>query len=86
MVQLLPGFDDDNLDVAGTGDPFGSPDADDSMFGVTSVHQVILRGGLYGAGRFGYSIPVRISTALAGTAATTGSASVNFDSSASLQL
>ena len=82
-----PGFDDDNLDVAGTGHPFGSPEADDSMFGVTNTSGDP-SGGLYGAGRFGYSIP-DVSVALAATAATTGSAggpnaptsaSLNFDS------
>ena len=83
-----PGFDDDNLDVAGTAThPFGAPDADDSMFGVTNTSGDP-SGGLYGAGRFGYSIP-DVSVALASTAATTGSAggpnaptsaSLNFDS------
>jgi hypothetical protein len=48
-----PGFDDDNLNR--TGDPFGSPNADDSMFGVTTTSGDP-SGGLYGAGRFGYSI------------------------------
>ena len=84
-----PGFDDDNLDVAGTAThPFGAPDANDSMFGVTNTSGDP-SGGLYGAGRFGYSIP-DVSEALAATAATTGSAgavaagassaSMNFDS------
>ena len=83
-----PGFDDDNLDVAGdNGHPFGTPEADDSMFGVTNTSGDP-SGGLYGAGRFGYSIP-DVSLALAATAATTGSAggpnaptsaSLNFDS------
>ena len=83
-----PGFDDDNLDVDGdNGHPFGTPEADDSMFGVTNTSGDP-SGGLYGAGRFGYSIP-DVSVALAATAATTGSAggpnaptsaSLNFDS------
>mgnify|MGYP003672158384 CR=1 FL=1 len=83
-----PGFDDDNLDVPGdNGHPFGTPEADDSMFGVTNTSGDP-SGGLYGAGRFGYSIP-DVSEALAATAATTGSAggpnaptsaSLNFDS------
>jgi len=83
-----PGFDDDNLDVAGdNGHPFGTPEADDSMFGVTNTSGDP-SGGLYGAGRFGYSIP-DVSVAIAATAATTGSAggpnaptsaSLNFDS------
>ena len=80
-----PGFDDDNAE--GSGHPFGSPEADDSMFGVTNTSGDP-SGGLYGAGRFGYSIP-DVSVALAATAATTGSAggpnaptsaSLNFDS------
>jgi hypothetical protein len=80
-----PGFDDDNAE--GSGHPFGSPEADDSMFGVTNTSGDP-SGGLYGAGRFGYSIP-NVSVALASTAATTGSAggpnaptsaSLNFDS------
>jgi hypothetical protein len=80
-----PGFDDDNAE--GSGHPFGSPEADDSMFGVTNTSGDP-SGGLYGAGRFGYSIP-NVSVALAATAATTGSAggpnaptsaSLNFDS------
>ena len=83
-----PGFDDDNLDVGGdNGHPFGTPEADDSMFGITNTSGDP-SGGLYGAGRFGYSIP-DVSVALASTAATTGSAggpnapssaSLNFDS------
>jgi hypothetical protein len=56
-----PGFDDDNAE--GSGHPFGSPEADDSMFGVTNTSGDP-SGGLYGAGRFGYSIP-NVSVALA---------------------
>jgi hypothetical protein len=84
-----PGFDDDNLDVAGTGHPFGSPEADDSMFGVTNTSGDP-SGGLYGAGRFGYSIPsvtgvtatvsAGASTGSGATAAAATSASLNFDS------
>ncbi len=62
-----PGFDNDNLNR--TGDPFGSPNADDSMFGVTTTSGDP-SGGLYGAGRFGYSI----NEATASVTATTGSA------------
>jgi len=78
-----PGFDDDNAE--GSGHPFGSPEADDSMFGVTNTAGDPT-GGLYGAGRFGYSIPNVLS---ADVTATTGSgaahtaatsASLNFDS------
>ena len=73
-----PGFDNDNLNR--TGDPFGSPNADDSLFGVTTTN-VDPSGGLYGAGRFGYSLNNTSATVTsATTAATIASASVNFDS------
>jgi len=74
-----PGFNDDNLNR--TGDPFGSPNADDSMFGVTTTAGDPT-GGLYGAGRFGYSINETSSVVSATTAsaATAGSGSANFDS------
>lgn len=62
-----PGFDDDNLNR--TGDPFGNPNALDSMFGVTSTGSDAA-GGLYGAGRFGYSLNDYTSSALAAGAAT----------------
>tara|TARA_B100000963_G_C22636445_1_gene677865 strand:+ start:468 stop:2153 length:1686 start_codon:yes stop_codon:yes gene_type:complete len=84
----VPGFDDDNADVDGdNGHPFGTPEADDSMFGVTNTSGDP-SGGLYGAGRFGYSIPT-VAATLAATAVSTGSAaaaeaassaSLNFDS------
>jgi hypothetical protein len=75
-----PGFDDDNADpVSSNGHPFGSPEADDSMFGVTNTSNDP-SGGLYGAGRFGYSInDVTVTNATATTASAT-SASVNFES------
>ena len=66
-----PGFDDDNLNR--TGDPFGSPNALDSLFGVTSTGSDAA-GGLYGAGRFGYSLNDYTSSALAAAGAATGSA------------
>lgn len=74
-----PGFDDDNLNR--TGDPFGTPNADDSMFGVTTTANDPF-GGLYGAGRFGYSINSVTASVSATTAsaASAGSGSVNFDS------
>ena len=82
-----PGFDDDNAE--GNGHPFGSPEADDSMFGVTNTSGDP-SGGLYGAGRFGYSIPTTTGVAATVSAgASTGSgavhtaatsASLNFDS------
>jgi hypothetical protein len=78
-----PGFDDDNNNRVG--DPFSSPNADDSMFGVTTT-TADPSGGLYGAGRFGYSINDTSSTAasvttgsVAGVGASLGSASVNYD-------
>jgi hypothetical protein len=77
------GFDDDNS--SRTGQPFGSPNADDSMFGVTNTSGDP-SGGLYGAGRFGYSIPnvvavgVTATTGSGATAAAATSASLNFDS------
>ena len=73
-----PGFDNDNLNR--TGDPFGSPNADDSLFGVTST-TLDPTGGLYGSGRFGYSINETSSVVLATTASavSAGSGSVNFD-------
>jgi hypothetical protein len=78
-----PGFDDDNAE--GDGHPFGSPEADDSMFGVTNTSGDP-SGGLYGAGRFGYSIPNVVATDVTATtgsgaaAAAASSASLNFDS------
>ena len=77
------GFDDDNS--SRTGQPFGSPNADDSLFGVTNTSGDP-SGGLYGAGRFGYSIPnvvavgVTATTGSGATAAAATSASLNFDS------
>jgi hypothetical protein len=78
-----PGFDNDNLNR--TGDPFGSPNADDSLFGVTTTDSDP-SGGLYGAGRFGYSLNNTASAGLGATSVNTGSgaggatsASVNYD-------
>ena len=71
-----PGFAQD--DKLKTGDPFGSPNADDSMFGVTTTEDDP-SGGLYGAGRFGYSINELAVTA-SGTVGTATSSSVNYDS------
>jgi hypothetical protein len=70
------GFDGDNLNRVG--EPFASPNADDSMFGVTTTADDPT-GGLYGAGRFGYSINELAVTASA-TIASATSASVNYDS------
>jgi hypothetical protein len=82
-----PGFDDDNLNR--TGDPFGNPNALDSMFGVTSTGSDAA-GGLYGAGRFGYSLNDFTSSALAAAGAATGSAptlaQVNVDGTYSASL
>lgn len=74
------GFDADNNDR--TGDPFSSPNADDSLFGVTTTSGDP-SGGLYGAGRFGYTLNDVTATGVAATtasAASAGSGSVNFDS------
>ena len=78
----VPAFNDDNNNR--TGDPFGNPNALDSMFGVTTTGSDAA-GGLYGAGRFGYSIPFTSSVGLTSTGAATSStaatsASLNFDS------
>jgi hypothetical protein len=74
-----PGFDADNNNR--TGDPFGSPNADDSMFGVTTTGSDAA-GGLYGAGRFGYSINAVTSSVTFGaiTIGAATSASLNYDS------
>jgi hypothetical protein len=72
-----PGFDADNLNR--TGDPFGSPNADDSMFGVTTTSGDP-SGGLYGAGRFGYSINETASIVSAATGSQPTAAQVNGDS------
>jgi len=72
-----PGFDNDNLNR--TGDPFGSPNADDSMFGVTTTSNDP-SGGLYGAGRFGYSINETASIVTAATGSTPTATQVNGDS------
>ena len=72
-----PGFDNDNLNR--TGDPFGSPNADDSMFGVTTTTNDP-SGGLYGAGRFGYSLNETASIVTAATGSAPSTVQVNGDS------
>ena len=74
-----PGFDADNNNR--TGDPFGNPNALDSMFGVTTTGSDAA-GGLYGAGRFGYSINAVTASVAFGsvTVGSATSASLNFDS------
>ena len=78
-----PGFTADQTDpVSANGHPFGSPESDDSLFGVTNTTGDPT-GGLYGAGRFGYSINDTSSTAATATTASgasAGSGSFNFDS------
>ena len=77
-----PGFTADQADPVSSGHPFASPESDDSLFGVTNTSSDPT-GGLYGAGRFGYSINDTSSNAAAATtasAANAGSGSVNFDS------
>jgi hypothetical protein len=75
--SAVPGFDNDNLNRSG--DPFSSPNADDSLFGVTTTTGDP-SGGLYGAGRFGYTIPSVTTVTTASAAVVATSASVNFDS------
>jgi hypothetical protein len=76
-----PGFTKDQADpVSGTGHPFASSEAADSMFGVTNTSSDPT-GGLYGAGRFGYSINETSSVVTGTVAALTDSASFNYDSS-----
>ena len=72
-----PGFDNDNLNR--TGDPFGPGNADDSLFGVTTTGSDAT-GGLYGAGRFGYSINETASIVTAATGSTPTAVQVNGDS------
>ena len=72
-----PGFDNDNN--SRVGDPFGSPNADDSMFGVTTTSNDP-SGGLYGAGRFGYSINEATSSVTAATGSVPTTAQINGDS------
>ena len=77
-----PGFTvDQGEPIANSGHPFASPDADDSLFGVTNTSNDPT-GGLYGAGRFGYSINETSSVVAATTASavSAGSSSANFDS------
>jgi hypothetical protein len=72
----VPGFDNDNLNR--TGDPFGAPNANDSMFGVTTTTSDP-SGGLYGAGRFGYST-AQTSSFVTITTGSVSIADVNYDS------
>ena len=78
-----PGFDNDNLNR--TGDPFGSTNADDSMFGVTTTSGDP-SGGLYGAGRFGYSINETSSVVTAATGSAPTLTQVNADGTYSASL
>jgi hypothetical protein len=74
------GFDNDNNDpVSAAGHPFGAAESADSMFGITNTSDDP-SGGLYGAGRFGYSINDVTVANVAATVAAATSASVNFDS------
>jgi hypothetical protein len=74
------GFTGDQADpVSAAGHPFGAAEAADSMFGVTNTSGDPT-GGLYGAGRFGYSINDVTASDVTATVATATSASVNFDS------
>ena len=74
------GFDNDNADpVSAAGHPFGAAESADSMFGITNTSDDP-SGGLYGAGRFGYSVNDVAVTGVTATVATATTASVNFDS------
>ncbi len=74
------GFDNDNDDpVSAAGHPFGAAESADSMFGITNTSGDP-SGGLYGAGRFGYSVNDVEVTGVTATVATATTASVNFDS------
>ncbi len=79
-----PGFDNDNNNR--TGDPFGAPNANDSLFGVTTTANDP-SGGLYGAGRFGYTLNETSSVAATiTTASITDAAKVNYDGAFSASL
>ena len=74
-----PGFTQDQADpVSAAGHPFASPESDDSLFGVTNTTGDPT-GGLYGAGRFGYSIN-EVTASVSATTGSATSASANFDS------
>jgi hypothetical protein len=74
------GFTGDQADpVSAAGHPFGAAEAADSMFGITNTSGDP-SGGLYGGGRFGYSVNDVEVTGVTATVATATSASVNFDS------
>mgnify|MGYP003642572165 CR=1 FL=1 len=74
------GFTADQTDpVASSEHPFASAESADSMFGATNVSGDP-SGGLYGAGRFGYSINDVTTTTATATTSSITSASVNFDS------
>jgi hypothetical protein len=79
----VPGFDNDNSNR--TGDPFGNPNALDSMFGVTTTGSDAA-GGLYGAGRFGYSIPYTTTAVTAQTGSNPSLLQVNGDGAFSASL
>ena len=75
-----PGFTADQTDpVTSAGHPFGASEAADSMFGVTNTSGDPT-GGLYGGGRFGYSINETSSVVTGTVAAFSDSASINYDS------
>jgi hypothetical protein len=74
----IPGFDDDNLNR--TGDPFGAGNADDSLFGVTTTTGDP-SGGLYGAGRFGYTLAQSTGVVTIATSSVITPSDINFDTS-----
>jgi hypothetical protein len=70
-----PGFNQDQ-EPNPSGHPFASPGAADSLFGITNADEA--SDGLYGAGRFGYSIK-NVTATVTASRATITSGSVNFD-------
>ena len=66
------------------GHPFASPGSDDSMFGVTNTADDP-SGGLYGAGRFGYSINEASASGVGTVSAFSDSGSINYDSNTTLE-
>ena len=73
------GFTADTDPSTLSGHPFDSNNSSDSLFGVTNTSSDP-SGGLYGAGRFGYSINDVSTTSATATTSSITSASVNFDS------
>jgi len=73
------GFTADQTDPISGDHPFATSESKDSLFGVTNTANDP-EGGLYGAGRFGYSINDASSTTAVATTSSATSASVYHDS------